>query len=145
MTTIRKSAIVPYSAGEMYALVSDIESYGRFLPWCGGARILDRQADLVTASVDIAYHGVHKSFTTRNVLIPDRQMELKLVDGPFRRLHGFWRFEPLDDQACKVSLDLDFEFSGRLLEMMVGPVFSTIANGLVDSFRRRAEEIYGRR
>lgn len=143
MTTIRKSALVPFSAEEMYALVADIESYGKFLPWCGGARVVERHAGNVTAAVDIAYRGVHKTFTTRNVLDPGRQMELRLVDGPFRRLHGYWRFEALDDKACKVSLDLDFEFSSRLLEFAVGPVFSSIANGLVDSFRKRAEEVYG--
>jgi len=145
VTAIRKSALVPYSAEEMYALVADIESYGNFLPWCGGARILERHANNVTAAIDIAYRGVNKSFTTRNVLDPGRQMELKLIDGPFRQLHGYWRFEPLDDQACKVSLDLDFEFANRILAFAVGPVFSQIANGLVESFRKRAEELYGRR
>lgn len=145
MTVIRKSALVPYSADEMYALVADVESYGRFLPWCGGARIVARDADTVTAAIDIAYHGVHKSFTTRNTLVPGRQMELRLVDGPFRHLHGHWRFEPLDATACKVSLDLDFEFANRLLAFAVGPVFNHIANGLVESFRARAETVYGKR
>jgi len=145
VTTIHKSALVPYSAGEMYALVADIEAYGSFLPWCGGARIVARSADSVTAAIDIAYHGVHKTFTTRNRLEPGRLMELQLVDGPFKFLQGFWRFEELDDKACKISLDLKFEFSNRLLALAIGPVFSNIANGLVDSFRRRAEEIHGKR
>jgi ribosome-associated toxin RatA of RatAB toxin-antitoxin module len=129
----------------MYALVADIESYGSFLPWCGGARIVARAADSVTAAIDIAYHGVHKTFTTRNRLEPGRLMELQLVDGPFKFLQGVWRFEKLDDKACKISLDLKFEFSNRLLALAIGPVFSNIANGLVDSFRRRAEEIHGKR
>jgi ribosome-associated toxin RatA of RatAB toxin-antitoxin module len=145
VTIIRKSALVPYSAEAMYGLVADVERYGEFLSWCGGARIVAREADTLTASVDIAYRGVHKSFTTRNRLEPGRRMELQLVDGPFRKLHGYWRFEPLDAEACKVSLDLDFEFSNRLLGLMVGPVFESIANGLVDSFRSRAEALYGRR
>jgi ribosome-associated toxin RatA of RatAB toxin-antitoxin module len=145
VTAIRKSALVPYSAGEMYALVADIESYGRFLPWCGGARILAREDNAVTASIDIAYHGVNKTFTTRNILDPGSSMELRLVDGPFRQLHGNWRFEPLDEQSCKVVFELDFEFSNRLAGLAVGPVFSSIANSLVESFRRRAEEMYGRR
>lgn len=145
MTVIHKSALVPYGAHEMYALVADIESYGKFLPWCGGTRIVARDADSVTAAIDIAYHSVHKTFTTRNRLEPGRVMELQLVDGPFKFLHGHWRFEELDDRACKVSLDLKFEFSNRLLAFAIGPVFSNIANGLVESFRRRAEEIYGKR
>lgn len=145
MTVIRKSALLPYSADEMYALVADIESYAQFLPWCGGTRVLQREPAAVTASIAIAYRGVHKSFTTRNTLDPGRNMIMQLVDGPFRRLRGHWRFEPLDEQACKVSLDLDFEFSSRLVALAVGPVFESIANSLVDSFQRRAEALYGQR
>jgi ribosome-associated toxin RatA of RatAB toxin-antitoxin module len=145
VTAIRKSALVPYSVGEMYALVADVESYGQFLPWCGGARVLERGPDSVTASVMIAYRGVNKTFTTRNILDPGRGMTLRLVDGPFRHLHGQWRFEPLDEQACKVSLHLDFEFENRLIALVVWPVFESIANSLVDSFRQRARELYGQR
>lgn len=145
MTVIRKSSLVPYSADEMYALVADIESYGKFLPWCGGTRILKREPETVTATIQIAYRGVHKAFTTRNTLEPGRGMDLRLVDGPFRHLLGHWRFEPLDESSCKVSLELDFEFSNRLIALMVGPVFESIANGLVDSFRVRAEALYGKR
>jgi len=145
VTIIRKTILVPYSADEMYALVADIESYDGFLPWCGGARILQREADTVTATIEIAYRGVNKAFTTRNTMYPGRSMELELVDGPFRKLHGHWRFEPLDDSSCKVSLDLDFEFSGRLVAMVVGPVFESIARSLVDSFHARAETLYGKR
>jgi len=145
VTTIHKSALVAYGTGEMYALVADIESYGKFLPWCGGARIVTRDDNGVTAAIDIAYQGVRKTFTTRNRLEPGRAMEMQLVDGPFKSLHGYWRFEELDDKACKVSLNLEFEFASRLIAFAVGPVFSNIANSLVDSFHRRAEEIYGKR
>lgn len=145
MTTIHKSALLPYSAEEMYALVADIESYCKFLPWCAGARIVARDAQSVTAAIDISYRGVHKTFTTRNELDPGHSMTLQLVDGPFKLLQGYWRFEALEEKACKVSLDLQFEFSNFLLEFAIGSVFSTIANGLVDSFSRRAEEIYGKR
>lgn len=145
MTVIRKSALVPFSADQMYALVADIEAYGQFLPWCGGTRVLQRESDSVTASIAISYRGVHKSFTTRNTLEPGRHMTLQLVDGPFRHLRGHWRFEPLDENACKVALDLDFEFSNRLVALAVGPVFESIANSLVDSFRQRAESLYGQR
>lgn len=145
MTVVRKSALLPYSAHEMYELVADIERYGDFLPWCGGARILERDADAVTAAIHIAYHGVNKSFTTRNRVSPDRSMEMRLVEGPFKHLLGNWRFEALEDSACKVSLDLEFEFGNPLIAMVVGPVFSQIANGLVDSFRQRATQLYGPR
>lgn len=145
MTVIHKSALVPYGADEMYALVADIESYGKFLPWCGGARIVARDDNSVTAAIDIAYQGVRKTFTTRNRLEPGRVMEMQLVDGPFKSLQGLWRFEELEERACKVSLHLEFEFSNRLLAFAVGPVFSSIANSLVESFQLRAVEVYGRR
>lgn len=127
----------------MYDLVADIQSYGDFLPWCGGSEILNRTPEEVTASIAIAYRGVSQSFTTRNRLDPGHGMSLQLVDGPFKTLHGAWRFEPLDETACKVTLDLEFEFSNRLLGMAVGPVFESIASSLVDSFHVRAKAVYG--
>ena len=145
MTTIRKSALLPYSAEEMYSLVADIEAYPQFLPWCGGAHILTRVGDSVTAAIDIAYRGVHKTFTTRNDGHPVELMEMRLVEGPFKHLLGYWRFTPLDEHACKVSFELDFEFSSRMLGLVIGPVFQHIANGMVDSFRLRAVQLYGRR
>ncbi len=145
MTTIRKSALLPYSAGEMYALVADIEAYPKFLPWCGGARILSRENESVTAAIDIAYGGVHKTFTTRNNGRPAELMEMSLVEGPFRHLLGYWRFTPLDEHACKVSFDLDFEFASKMLGLVIGPVFHHIANGMVESFRLRAVQLYGKR
>ncbi len=145
MTAIHKSALVPYSAFEMYALVADIESYGKFLPWCGGARILARDEDSVTAAIDIAYGGIHKTFTTRNLVQPGKMMEIRLVDGPFKHLFGYWVFHTLDERACKVSLDLEFEFATRVIDLMLRSVFSRIASDLVDSFHRRAVELYGAR
>lgn len=145
MTTVQKSALVSYSAQEMYALVADIESYGKFLPWCGGSRILARDEDSATASVVIAYGGIHKAFTTINRMQPGKMIEMRLVEGPFKHLSGYWRFQALDAHACKVSLDMEFEFSNAVLSMTVGPVFSRIANDLLDGFCRRAELQYGRR
>ena len=145
MTTVNKSALVPYSAHEMYALVTDVESYPRFLPWCGGARVLSREGDLIVASIDIAYKGVHKTFTTRNRAHQDKMLEMRLVEGPFKRLHGHWQFHRLDADACKVTLDLEFEFSNKLIAIAIGPVFHAIATSLVDSFRQQAVAVYGPR
>lgn len=145
MTTLSRHAIVPYSANEMYRLVSDIESYPDFLPWCGSANVLSADEEVVEASIGIDYKGVKKSFTTRNRLQKDKTMEMHLVDGPFRKLQGFWRFEALDDSACKVALDLEFEFSNRLVAMTIGRVFNDIAGKLVDSFSQRADALYGKR
>lgn len=145
MTTVDKSALVIYSAEEMYALVADIPAYGDFLPWCGGARILEQEADRVVAAIDIAYKNVRKSFTTENRLVPGQKIAMNLLDGPFRYLRGHWSFAPLDAQASKISLHLDFEFSNMLMAIALGPVFGGIADSMVESFRRRAEQVYGKR
>jgi len=145
VTVIHRSALVPYSAHEMYELVANIPSYPEFLPWCGGADILSQDEDAVVASIDIVYGGIHKTFTTRNLLQQDKMMEIRLVGGPFSRLDGYWRFNPLDDLSCKVVLDLEFEVSNKMVAMVLNPVFTNIANQLIDSFHRRAIELYGAR
>lgn len=145
MTAVRRSALVPYSAHEMFALVADIPSYPKFLPWCGGARILSADEDEAVASIDIAYGAVHKTFTTRNRMQKDKMLEITLVEGPFSHLHGHWRFEALDERASRISMDIDFEVSNRMLALVINPVFTAIANQLVDSFVRRAREVYGSR
>jgi ribosome-associated toxin RatA of RatAB toxin-antitoxin module len=144
MTSIHRSAIVPYSAERMFGLVTDVASYPKFLPWCGGARVLSEQDGEVIAAIDIAYGSVHKSFTTRNLVQPGKMMEMRLLDGPFSHLQGFWRFTALDEHSSKIALDLDFEVANRLLGLVITPVFTNIANQLVDSFRKRADALYGR-
>lgn len=143
MPNISKSALVPYTAAQMFDLVDKVSDYPEFLPWCGGAEELSRNEDEVNASVTISHSGINKAFSTRNRLQKNKMIEMELVNGPFKHLHGFWRFETLSDSACKVSLDLEYEFSSKLLGMAVGPVFNQIANSMVDSFCQRADKIYG--
>jgi ribosome-associated toxin RatA of RatAB toxin-antitoxin module len=145
MTTIRRSAVVTYSAAEMYGLVADVESYPKFLPWCGAARLLKQEQDVVEAAITIAYRGVHKTFSTRNVLRPPESLEMQLIEGPFRHLHGRWRFTSLEARASKVELDLEFEVANRVVDAVLNPMFTDIANQLVDAFHRRAVELYGKR
>ena len=145
MTSVSRSALVPYSAPEMYDLVADIESYPDFLPWCGGTAIMAHDEKQVVASIKIAYHKIHKTFTTRNVLQPGSSMDMQLIEGPFKHLHGVWRFDALDAHSSRISLDIEFDFSNRLVALALGPVFSHIVNTLVDSFRRRAVTVYGAR
>jgi len=145
MTSISKSALVPYTPAQMFALVDDIEAYPAFLPWCRGARVLSRTDDEVKATIELSKGGVEKAFTTCNRNQKDKMIEMRLVEGPFKHLEGFWRFDALGDEGCKVSFDLEFEFASRMLGMVVGPVFSQIANSLVDSFHKRAVEVYGKR
>jgi len=145
MTSISKSALVPYSPAQMFALVDGIEIYPEFLPWCRATKVLSRTDDEVRATIELSKGGVEKAFTTCNRNQKNKMIEMRLVEGPFKRLEGFWRFDALGDEGCKVSFDLEFEFASRMLDMVVGPVFSQIANSLVDSFHRRAVEVYGKR
>ena len=145
MTAIHRSAIVPYGAHRMFELVADISSYPKFLPWCGGACIVSTQGDEVIAAIDIAYAGVNKTFTTRNLLQPGHAMEMRLLEGPFCYLQGLWQFQALEAEASKISLDLEFEVANKMVSLVLTPVFSNIANQLVDRFYQRAVELYGRR
>lgn len=147
MPTVNRHALVPYSAAQMFALVDDIESYPQFLPWCKSAKVWSRDGDDVRASVELAKGAIQKSFTTLNRNQRDKMIEMRLLEGPFRHLQGFWRFDTLGEgeaMACKVSLDLEYEFSNALLAMTVGPVFNQIANKLVDAFSQRAVTVYGK-
>lgn len=144
MPSIHKSALVPYSTAQMFALVDDIGSYAQFLPWCRSSQVLSRSEDEVRATLEIAHGSLRKSFTTRNRTQMDKMIEMRLEEGPFRHLEGFWRFDVLGEQASKVSLDLDFEFSSKLVGLAMGPVFSQIANSLVDAFTKRAVQVYGK-
>jgi ribosome-associated toxin RatA of RatAB toxin-antitoxin module len=142
---VTKSALVPYSAADMYALVNDVPRYPEFLPWCRSTRVLSRDQDEMQATIELAVGAIHKSFTTLNRLQKNKMIEVRLLEGPFRHLEGYWRFEPLGGHSCKVMLDMDFEFSGRLLAVALGPIFSQIVNTLIDSFCKRAQQIYGKR
>lgn len=126
----------------MYALVCDIESYPNFLPWCDSASISE-QSDthqIATLVVDRRLRGIQ--FTTRNKLEPDEAIHLGLVNGPFKRLSGIWRFKRISDDACRVELEMDFEFNSRLLGAVLGPAFAKICDSMVQAFVRRADQVY---
>lgn len=146
MTTLNRSALVPYTSAEMFVLVDDIESYPRFLPWCRSTKVLSRDEDEVYATIELARGALHKSFTTHNRMQKNKIIEMRLVEGPFHHLEGFWRFDPIgDSEGCRVSLAMEFEFSNRLIGLALGPIFSEIVSTLVDSFCQHAHECYGRR
>lgn len=142
MAVVQKSVLLPFSAEQMFALVNGIEEYPKFLPWCGDTKVLQREGNKVVASIAINYHGVKHAFTTENVNQQPTQIKITLVEGPFRHLDGTWIFKPLRADACKVELDLHYEFSSKILEKMIGPVFHIIANNMVDAFCKRAEVVY---
>ncbi|MDB5797835.1 MAG: Oligoketide cyclase/lipid transport protein [Paucimonas sp.] len=143
MAVVHKSVLVGYSAEQMFELVDKVEDYPKFLPWCGGVEVKERSADRLVATLTINYHGVRQSFTTENTNTRPTGMKMRLLEGPFRQLDGTWTFKPLRADACKVEFDLHYEFSSRLLDQIIGPVFNMIANSFVDSFSKRAEAVYG--
>ncbi|MDX1795618.1 MAG: type II toxin-antitoxin system RatA family toxin [Hydrogenovibrio sp.] len=143
MKKITRTALLPYSAESVYRLVNEVDAYPEFLPWCGGSEILDASDDEMTASVTIAKAGLHHTFTTKNKLTPPESIEMSLVDGPFSHLSGIWHFKALDEQACKISFELEFEISNSLLNLALGPVFEQIASTMVQSFCDRAKQVYG--
>jgi len=139
MKRTRRSVLVPHSATLMYDLVWDADHYCTFLPWCGGSKILKATKDTLVARIDIDFHGVKAHFTTRNVGKPSESIVVTLVDGPFRQLHGEWRFKPLKKDACKVEFELTYEFANAVLDAAVGPVFDKIASTFVEAFVARAD------
>ena len=143
MSEVNTSVLVGHPASRMFALVDDVEKYPEFLPWCGGSQVSFRDANITRATIQINYHGIRQSFTTENSKQPPNLMLIRLVEGPFRSLEGSWRFTDLGDAGCKIELSMRYEFSNRVLEKLVGPVFGYIANNLVDAFVKRANSLYG--
>ncbi len=137
MPQISRSALVPFSAEQMYQLVNDVHSYPDFLPGCTGSRVLNATSNEMTAAVDVAKAGISKTFTTRNTLLDNQSINMQLVDGPFRKLMGGWQFTPLSEEACKVELHLDFEFTNKLIELAFGKVFKELAGSMVQAFTQR--------
>lgn len=142
MASVEKTVLVAHSAEQMFNLVDRVENYPEFLPWCGGASVAEIEGKKVHATIHINYHHIKQSFTTENVRTPPHQIDMTLQDGPFRQLDGCWRFIPLSDSACKIEFRLHYEFSSKLLEKLVGPVFNFIANSFVDAFISHAEKVY---
>ena len=140
MKRVVRSILVPHSAATMYALVNDVASYPKFLPWCGGGRIIEQTPTHMQAAVDIAYLGIHQTFTTRNTLVANERIDFTLVSGPFSKLSGQWRFTQLGDAGCKVEFELNYDFDG-LFGVIIAPVFDRIAATFVDAFVRRAEQL----
>ncbi|AXL61983.1 ubiquinone-binding protein [Klebsiella pneumoniae] len=142
MPQISRTALVPFSAEQMYQLVNDVKSYPDFLPGCTGSRVLELGPTQMTAAVDVSKAGISKTFTTRNTLTSNQSILMSLVDGPFKKLIGGWKFIPLSPEACKIEFHLDFEFTNKLIEMAFGRIFKELAANMVQAFTSRAKEVY---
>ena len=142
MTHIQRSALVPFSAQQMFDLVNDVEAYPRRFEWCEGVQVRDRGPDFVVAGLDVRLGALRASFVTRNTLSSPERIEMSLVEGPFRALGGGWTFRALGEDGCKVGLMLDFEFAGRFVGSALALGFQGLADRMVDDFVRTARQIY---
>ena len=142
MKHVHKSVLVAHSPEQMFALVDAIEAYPEFLPWCGGASILERDASSVEAEIQISYLGIRQSFVTKNHNKPPERIDLKFVRGPFSNLVGQWFFVRVGNLGCRIEFKLDYEFANGVLETLVGGVFDSIADTMVDAFVHRADAVY---
>lgn len=142
MAQVEKTVLVMHSCAKMFALVDDVNGYPAFLPWCGGVNVHEKTDAITQATLHINYHGIKQHFTTRNSKQYPHHMDIKLTDGPFKHMEGHWHFIALREDACKIEFKLSYEFSNALLEKIIAPVFSHIANTFVDSFVLQANKIY---
>lgn len=143
MRTVQRTALVPHTADEMFALVDAVEAYPEFLPWCNSVEVHHREANIVEATLEMHRGSVSKHFRTRNTSIRGEKMDIQLVNGPFSALAGGWTFKQLGDAGCKVGLAMEFEFSSRAIDLVLGSFFESTCNSLVDAFVKRAGHIYG--
>jgi ribosome-associated toxin RatA of RatAB toxin-antitoxin module len=143
MPAINRSALVMYSAEQMYQLINDVLAYPIFLPDCSNSKIISQTENSVTAALLVSKGGLKKWFTTQNTLVSNEEVQLKLVDGPFKKLQGSWKLLPLSDDACKVSLELEYEFSSKMFDIAFGRVFNHLTNNMVQAFTQRAKDVYG--
>ncbi|MDA1116627.1 MAG: type II toxin-antitoxin system RatA family toxin [Proteobacteria bacterium] len=143
MKRITRSAIIEHAAPAMYALVERIEAYPEFLPWCAEAQVRERAAGRTVATLAVGMKGMRYRFTTENANRPHEAIDMHLVEGPFRHFAAHWRFSPLGPLAARIDFALEYEFAGAVVSRALGPVFETIANTMVDAFKRRADSVYG--
>lgn len=142
MPSLCRSALVPYSAAQMYVLVNDVAAYPAFLPGCSQSRIIEQSDTHMRAALQVAKAGVSQWFTTNNQLEVNRAISMRLLDGPFKQLTGGWQFTPLSEQACKIELSLDFTFSNKVTELAFGKIFNNLTNSMVAAFTDRAKQVY---
>lgn len=142
MKQVSRSALVSFSAEQMFDLVNDVAKYPEFLPGCSGSKVIESSENAMVASVDVSKAGISKTFITSNELVSGSAILMKLVDGPFKTLQGGWHFTPLDDHACKVELKLEFEFSSKMIEMAFGKIFNELTSNMVNAFTQRAKQVY---
>ncbi len=142
MKSIKKQVLLPYSCEQIYNVVSDVTHYPKFLPWCGGVDIFKQDENLTDAKIYIDFKGIKQFFHTHNIQKPNYSIDMHFVDGPFRHFQGQWLFIRLNENSCKIQFSLEYEFSSKILETIIGPLFNVIASTFVDSFVKRVKNVY---
>jgi ribosome-associated toxin RatA of RatAB toxin-antitoxin module len=132
-----------FSVEQMYQLINDIVAYPEFIPDCGDSKIISEEQHEMIAGLLVAKGGLKKWFTTKNTLLSNSEVKMTLVDGPFKNLTGSWKLTALSEEACKISLHLDYEFSSKVFDLAFGRVFNSLANNMVQAFTQRAKDVYG--
>jgi len=140
---VQRTALLPYSASQIYAVICDVRSYPEFLNWCSSVKVLQESDHNQVAELNIAYGKLKFSFSTENNLTPTELIEMRLVAGPFKDLSGQWSIRPLGDQACKVSLEMRFTFDNPITHKLFAKVFHSVVSKQVDAFHKRANQVYG--
>ncbi|MBP9743269.1 MAG: type II toxin-antitoxin system RatA family toxin [Burkholderiales bacterium] len=142
MPTITKTVLVPYTTRQMFNLISDIENYAQYLPWCTKSEIRNRMDNQVTGAVYLEYLKVKLHFVTLNTNIAYSAIKMELVEGPFKHLTGMWNFMPLGDTGCKIEFNLEYKFANNVLEKIIGPMFNYISKNIVECFIQEAKKKY---
>ena len=143
MPSLSRSALVMFSVEQMYQLINDIVAYPQFIPDCGDSKIISQDQHEMVAGLLVAKGGLEKWFTTKNTLLSNTEINMTLVDGPFKKLIGSWQLTKLSEEACKISLHLEYEFSSKVFDLAFGRVFNSLANNMVQAFTQRAKDVYG--
>lgn len=145
MANVSTSVCVNYTPEEMYELVNDVRSYPNYIPMCSQVRLLTQTSDRLKATITMAKGKIKLSFTTENTMEAGKSIRMHLVEGPFKRLNGLWRFEPSGERGCEATFRLDFEFANALLSMAFGGFFKEVTESMVEAFCRQAVLKYGER
>ena len=143
MPAINRSALVMHSVEDMYKLINDVLSYPKFVPDCSDSKVISETETEMTAALLVSKGGLKKWFTTKNTYSSNQEVLLHLVDGPFKKLTGKWNLTELSEDACKISLELEYEFSSRMFDLAFGKAFNHMANNMVQAFTQRAKGVYG--
>ena len=143
MSSFNKQVTVHYTAEQMYDLVNDIHAYSTFIPLCTSSEVHEELDHKLRATIKIAKGKIGFGFTTVNTMEKGRSITMSLDNGPFKALKGVWRFTPLGEHECIISLHFDFEFSNKLLGVALGGLFKQLCDSMVESFRKQAAVLYG--